>query len=154
MASTIVYHAAAYKHVPLVEHNLSEGIKNNVLGTLVAAQAAISNKVENFVLISTDKAVRPTNIMGASKRLAEMVLQGLAAENYSTKFSMVRFGNVLGSSGSVVPKFRQQIRDGGPITITHPSVTRFFMTISEASQLVIQAGAMAKRWRRVFSEHG
>ena len=130
---TIIYHAAAYKHVPLVEHNLSEGIKNNVLGTLVVAQWAISNKVENFVLISTDKAVRPTNIMGASKRLAEMVLQGLAAENYSTKFSMVRFGNVLGSSGSVVPKFRQQIRDGGPITITHPSVTRFFMTISEAS---------------------
>jgi FlaA1/EpsC-like NDP-sugar epimerase len=139
-----VYHAAAYKHVPLVEHNLSEGLKNNVLGTLVTAQAAIAQKVENFVLISTDKAVRPTNIMGASKRLAEMMLQALAAENHSTKLSMVRFGNVLGSSGSVVPKFRQQIKDGGPITITHPEITRFFMTIPEASQLVIQAGAMAK----------
>ena len=139
-----VYHAAAYKHVPLVEHNLSEGLKNNVLGTLVTAQAAIAHKVENFVLISTDKAVRPTNIMGASKRLAEMVLQALAAENHSIKLSMVRFGNVLGSSGSVVPKFRQQIKDGGPITITHPEITRFFMTIPEASQLVIQAGAMAR----------
>ena len=139
-----VYHAAAYKHVPLVEHNLSEGIKNNLLGTLVTAQAAITHKVENFVLISTDKAVRPTNIMGASKRLAEMVLQALAAENHSIKLSMVRFGNVLGSSGSVVPKFRQQIKDGGPITITHPEITRFFMTIPEASQLVIQAGAMAR----------
>ena len=139
-----VYHAAAYKHVPLVEHNLSEGLKNNVLGTLVTAQAAIAHKVENFVLISTDKAVRPTNIMGASKRLAEMVLQALAAENHYIKLSMVRFGNVLGSSGSVVPKFRQQIKDGGPITITHPEITRFFMTIPEASQLVIQAGAMAK----------
>ena len=115
-----VYHAAAYKHVPLVEHNLSEGLKNNMLGTLVTAQAAIAHKVENFVLISTDKAVRPTNIMGASKRLAEMVLQALAAENSSTKLSMVRFGNVLGSSGSVVPKFRQQIKEGGPVTITHP----------------------------------
>lgn len=139
-----VYHAAAYKHVPLVEHNLSEGLKNNVLGTLVTAQAAIAHKVENFVLISTDKAVRPTNIMGASKRLAEMVLQALAAENHYIKLSMVRFGNVLGSSGSVVPKFRQQIKDGGPITITHPEITRFFMTIPEASQLVIQAGAMAR----------
>ena len=139
-----VYHAAAYKHVPLVEHNLSEGLKNNVLGTLITAQSAIAHKVENFVLISTDKAVRPTNIMGASKRLAEMVLQALAAENSSTKLSMVRFGNVLGSSGSVVPKFRQQIKEGGPVTITHPEITRFFMTISEASQLVIQAGAMAK----------
>ena len=134
-----VYHAAAYKHVPLVEHNLSEGLKNNVLGTLVTAHASITHKAENFVLISTDKAVRPTNIMGASKRLAEMVLQALAAENSSTKLSMVRFGNVLGSSGSVVPKFRQQIKEGGPITITHPEITRFFMTISEASQLVIQA---------------
>ena len=139
-----VYHAAAYKHVPLVEHNLSEGLKNNVLGTLVAANASIMCKVENFVLISTDKAVRPTNIMGASKRLAEMVLQALAAENSSTKLSMVRFGNVLGSSGSVVPKFRQQIKEGGPVTITHPEITRFFMTIPEASQLVIQAGAMAR----------
>lgn len=139
-----VYHAAAYKHVPLVEHNPAEGIKNNVLGTLRTAQAAAEIGVSDFVLISTDKAVRPTNIMGASKRLAEMVLQALAAINYGTKFSMVRFGNVLGSSGSVVPKFRQQIRDGGPITLTHPEITRYFMTIPEASQLVIQAGAMAK----------
>lgn len=142
-----VYHAAAYKHVPLVEHNPAEGIKNNVLGTLVAAMAAAEHGVSEFVLISTDKAVRPTNIMGASKRLAEMVLQTLAddlARARSTKFSMVRFGNVLGSSGSVVPKFRQQIKDGGPITLTHPDVTRYFMTIPEAAQLVIQAGAMAK----------
>lgn len=139
-----VYHAAAYKHVPLVEHNPAEGIKNNVLGTLRTAQAAVENGISDFVLISTDKAVRPTNIMGASKRLAEMVLQALAATNPGTKFSMVRFGNVLGSSGSVVPKFRQQIRDGGPITLTHPEITRYFMTIPEASQLVIQAGAMAK----------
>lgn len=139
-----VYHAAAYKHVPLVEHNPAEGIKNNVLGTLRTAQAAAECGVSDFVLISTDKAVRPTNIMGASKRLAEMVLQAIAATNPNTKFSMVRFGNVLGSSGSVVPKFRQQIRDGGPITLTHPDITRYFMTIPEASQLVIQAGAMAK----------
>jgi FlaA1/EpsC-like NDP-sugar epimerase len=139
-----VYHAAAYKHVPLVEHNPAEGIKNNVLGTLRTAQAAAENGVSDFVLISTDKAVRPTNIMGASKRLAEMALQALAATTPATKFSIVRFGNVLGSSGSVVPKFRQQIRDGGPITLTHPEITRYFMTIPEASQLVIQAGAMAK----------
>ncbi|MEN9714637.1 MAG: hypothetical protein RJA35_104 [Actinomycetota bacterium] len=139
-----VYHAAAYKHVPLVEHNPAEGIKNNVLGTLRTAQTAAENGVSDFVLISTDKAVRPTNIMGASKRLAEMALQALAATTTGTKFSMVRFGNVLGSSGSVVPKFRQQIRDGGPITLTHPEITRYFMTIPEASQLVIQAGAMAK----------
>lgn len=139
-----VYHAAAYKHVPLVEHNPAEGIKNNVLGTLRTAQAAAENGVSDFVLISTDKAVRPTNIMGASKRLAEMLLQALATNSPGTKFSMVRFGNVLGSSGSVVPKFRQQIRDGGPITLTHPEITRYFMTIPEASQLVIQAGAMAK----------
>ena len=139
-----VYHAAAYKHVPLVEHNPAEGIKNNVLGTLHTAQAAVAHGVSDFVLISTDKAVRPTNIMGASKRLAEMVLQALATTDHDTKFSMVRFGNVLGSSGSVVPKFRQQIRDGGPITLTHPEITRYFMTIPEASQLVIQAGAMAK----------
>lgn len=147
-----VYHAAAYKHVPLVEHNPAEGIKNNVLGTLRTAQAAAENGVTDFVLISTDKAVRPTNVMGASKRLAEMALQALAANQAGTsggisggtKFSMVRFGNVLGSSGSVVPKFRQQIRDGGPVTLTHPEVTRYFMTIPEAAQLVIQAVAMAK----------
>lgn len=139
-----LYHAAAYKHVPLVEHNPAEGIRNNVYGTLHTAMAAIANKVPNFVLISTDKAVRPTNIMGASKRLAEMVLQALAASKTGTQFSMVRFGNVLGSSGSVVPKFRQQIRCGGPITLTHPEMTRYFMTIPEAAQLVIQAGAMAK----------
>lgn len=139
-----IYHAAAYKHVPLVEHNPAEGIKNNVIGTLRIAQAAAENFVANFVLISTDKAVRPTNIMGASKRLAEMTLQAIAATDQRTKFSIVRFGNVLGSSGSVVPKFRQQIRDGGPITLTHPEITRFFMTVSEASQLVIQAGAMAE----------
>ncbi len=139
-----VYHAAAYKHVPLVEHNPAAGIKNNVLGTLCTAQAASENGVADFVLISTDKAVRPTNVMGASKRLAEMALQALAASRTGTKFSMVRFGNVLGSSGSVVPKFRQQIRDGGPITLTHPEVTRYFMTIPEAAQLVIQASSMAK----------
>ena len=139
-----VYHAAAYKHVPLVEHNPAAGIKNNVLGTLHTAQAAIESGVTDFVLISTDKAVRPTNVMGASKRLAEMTLQALAPVNTGTKFCMVRFGNVLGSSGSVVPKFRQQIRDGGPISLTHPDVTRYFMTIPEAAQLVIQAGAMAK----------
>jgi len=139
-----VYHAAAYKHVPLVEHNPAAGIKNNVWGTLCTARAAQEAGVRDFVLISTDKAVRPTNVMGASKRLAEMVLQALAASGTGTTFSMVRFGNVLGSSGSVVPRFRQQIRDGGPITLTHPEVTRYFMTIPEAAQLVIQAGAMAK----------
>lgn len=139
-----VYHAAAYKHVPLVEHNPVEGIKNNVFGTLTAARAAAEFGVSDFVLISTDKAVRPTNIMGASKRLAEMVLQAMAGTSVGTRFTMVRFGNVLGSSGSVVPKFREQIRDGGPITLTHPEITRYFMTIPEASQLVIQAGAMAK----------
>ncbi|UOD51391.1 polysaccharide biosynthesis protein [Orrella daihaiensis] len=143
-----VYHAAAYKHVPLVEANPTQGIKNNVFGTLVTAKAALDAGVSDFVLISTDKAVRPTNVMGASKRLAEMVLQAMAAESASdsktTRFSMVRFGNVLGSSGSVVPKFRQQIRDGGPVTVTDAEVTRYFMTIPEAAQLVIQAGAMAK----------
>jgi FlaA1/EpsC-like NDP-sugar epimerase len=139
-----VYHAAAYKHVPLVEHNPATGIENNVLGTLRTAQAAAESGVADFVLISTDKAVRPTNVMGASKRLAEIALQALAETHTDTKFSMVRFGNVLGSSGSVVPKFRNQIREGGPITLTHPEVTRYFMTIPEAAQLVIQAGAMAK----------
>jgi len=139
-----VYHAAAHKHVPLVEHNVTEGVRNNVFGTLCVAQAATHNGISDFVLISTDKAVRPTNIMGASKRLAEILLQAIADTKPSTKFSIVRFGNVLGSSGSVVPKFRQQIREGGPITLTHPDVTRFFMTIPEAAQLVIQAGAMAK----------
>jgi FlaA1/EpsC-like NDP-sugar epimerase len=147
-APDTVYHAAAYKHVPLVEHNPAEGIKNNVFGTLRTAQAALEHGVSDFVLVSTDKAVRPTNIMGASKCLAEMALQALAAEQRGAKnfttFSMVRFGNVLGSSGSVVPKFRQQIRDGGPISLTHPDITRYFMTVPEASQLVIQAGAMGR----------
>lgn len=140
-----VYHAAAYKHVPLVELNPFEGIRNNFLGTRLTAQVANELGVEDFVLISTDKAVRPTNIMGASKRLAELALQSLANEpGVTTRFSMVRFGNVLGSSGSVVPLFRQQIAKLGPVTITDPEVTRFFMTIPEAAQLVIQAGAMAK----------
>ncbi|MGZ9897692.1 polysaccharide biosynthesis protein [Shewanella gaetbuli] len=139
-----VYHAAAYKHVPLVEHNVVEGVRNNVFGTLYTARAAIAAKVETFVLVSTDKAVRPTNVMGTTKRMAELVLQAFAQENNNTRFCMVRFGNVLGSSGSVVPLFRSQIANGGPVTVTHPEITRFFMTIPEASQLVIQAGAMGK----------
>lgn len=139
-----IYHAAAYKHVPLVEHNAVEGIRNNVFGTLITARAAIACGVETFVLISTDKAVRPTNVMGTTKRLAELICQSLAAHQHATRFCMVRFGNVLGSSGSVVPLFRRQIKDGGPITVTHPDITRYFMTIPEAAQLVIQAGAMGK----------
>jgi len=143
----IVFHAAAYKHVPLVEQNPSEGIRNNVMGTLNCAQLCLDAKVPHFVLISTDKAVRPTNIMGASKRICELILQALAEyssqHNQATLFSMVRFGNVLGSSGSVVPLFRAQIKAGGPITLTHTDVVRYFMTIPEAAQLVIQSSAMA-----------
>jgi UDP-N-acetylglucosamine 4,6-dehydratase len=152
-----VYHAAAYKHVPMVEHNIAEGLLNNVLGTLNTAQASIQSGVKNFVLISTDKAVRPTNVMGSTKRLAEMVLQALSCEAApmlfnedsvaqirQTRFTMVRFGNVLGSSGSVIPLFHEQIRRGGPVTVTHPNITRYFMTIPEAAQLVIQAGAMGQ----------
>ncbi|MGL1959347.1 MAG: polysaccharide biosynthesis protein [Colwellia sp.] len=137
-----IYHAAAYKHVPMVENNVIAGLTNNVLGTYEIAQAAVFCEVETFVLISTDKAVRPTNVMGASKRFAELILQGLAQRDHNTRFVMVRFGNVLGSSGSVVPLFKKQIKKGGPITVTHPDIIRYFMTIPEAAQLVIQAGSM------------
>ena len=141
-----VYHTAAYKHVPLVEENICESVKNNVLGTFNLAEAALKYNISNFVLISSDKAVRSTNIMGATKRLAEICVQSLYNnQNKQTKFAIVRFGNVLESSGSVIPKFKQQIKDGGPVTLTHPDVTRYFMTITEASQLVIQAGAMAEK---------
>ena len=139
-----VYHAAAYKHVPIVEHNPIEGVQNNVFGTWHAAEAAIAAGVETFVLISSDKAVRPTNVMGATKRLAELILQGLAGGSGATRLCMVRFGNVLDSSGSVAPLFRKQIRRGGPVTVTHAEVERYFMTIPEAAQLVIQASAMAQ----------
>jgi FlaA1/EpsC-like NDP-sugar epimerase len=137
-----VYHAAAYKHVPIVEHNMIEGIHNNIFATYNTAEAAMECRVETFVLISTDKAVNPTNVMGCTKRVAEMVLQGLQQRGGNTRFCMVRFGNVLESSGSVVPLFREQIRDGGPVTVTHPGRHPLFMTIPEAAQLVIQAGSM------------
>jgi FlaA1/EpsC-like NDP-sugar epimerase len=137
-----VYHAAAYKHVPLVEQNPIEGIRNNVFGTLSFARAAVDAKVKCFVLVSTDKAVRPTNVMGSTKRLAELILQAFSRHHVHTRFCMVRFGNVLGSSGSVVPLFRRQIAAGGPVTLTHPNITRYFMTIPEAAQLVLQAGSM------------
>lgn len=139
-----VFHAAAYKHVPLVEENVIAGLRNNIFGTLRCAIEAKRVGVQHFILVSTDKAVRPTNVMGASKRVCELVLQALASEGSRTRFAMVRFGNVLGSSGSVVPRFQQQIKDGGPVTLTHRDVTRYFMTIPEAAQLVIQAGAMAE----------
>ena len=142
-----VYHTAAYKHVPLVEENICEGVKNNVFGTLAITKASVIKKVSNLVLISSDKAVRPTNIMGASKRLSELCMQGIYNENKNiiTNFSIVRFGNVLESSGSVIPKFKNQIKEGGPVTLTHKNITRYFMTVTEAAELVIQAGAMGKK---------
>jgi FlaA1/EpsC-like NDP-sugar epimerase len=139
-----IYHAAAYKHVPMVEFNNTEGVTNNVFGTLSCAQVAIDENVETFVLISTDKAVRPTNTMGTTKRFAEMILQALSVKQSGTRFTMVRFGNVLGSSGSVIPLFQKQIKDGGPVTVTDADIIRYFMTIPEAVELVIQAGAMGE----------
>ena len=148
---SVIYHAAAYKHVPMVEHNPVQGVRNNVLGTLTVGKIALQYGVSNVVLVSTDKAVRPTNVMGASKRLCEMIFQALADKpDHKTRFSMVRFGNVLGSSGSVVPLFSKQIKAGGPITITHRDITRYFMTIPEAAQLIIQAGAMASSGGDVY----
>jgi FlaA1/EpsC-like NDP-sugar epimerase len=140
----IIYHAAAYKHVPLVEHNPAEGVRTNVLGTFALASVAARRRVPNFVLVSTDKAVRPTNVMGATKRAAELILQALDQTSPATRFAMVRFGNVLGTSGSVVPVFERQIRAGGPITVTDRRITRYFMTAGEAAELVVQAGAMAR----------
>ena len=141
---TTVYHAAAYKHVPIIEAQPEQGVRVNVFGTLTVLEAAIQHRISNFVLISTDKAVRPTNAMGATKRVAELVLQAKSRVQDQTIISMVRFGNVLGSSGSVVPKFKKQIEDGGPISLTHPDITRYFMTIPEAAQLVLQASSIAK----------
>ncbi|MBR9841539.1 MAG: polysaccharide biosynthesis protein [Rhodobacteraceae bacterium] len=140
----VIFHAAAYKHLPMVENNILEGLRNNVLGTRVVAEAARNKGVERFILVSSDKAVRPTSVMGSSKRLAELVVQDLATRNNNTRFSMVRFGNVLGSSGSVLPLFEAQIRHGGPLTVTHPDVTRYFMTLSEAVHLVLMAGSLSR----------
>jgi FlaA1/EpsC-like NDP-sugar epimerase len=150
----MVYHAAAYKHVPLVEANPFVAVKNNVIGTATLLNCAITNHCESFIMISTDKAVRPTNVMGATKRLAELICQATANEPSNMKISIVRFGNVLGSSGSVIPIFREQIRCGGPITITHPDITRYFMTSTEAAQLVIQASSIADNGDVVLLDMG